>query len=79
MKPLFYAVTPDPSCFFGSEIKALLTSSVNNAVAPNWQAVSDFLTYLYVPGPGAAFDGVWQQLPPAHSLTMHLKNNSISL
>ena len=76
VKPLFYATTPD-HFLFGSEIKALLASSVITS-APNWQAVSDFFTYLYVPGPQTAFDGV-KQLPPAHSLTVHLENNSISL
>jgi len=76
VKPLFYAITPD-HFLFGSEIKALLASSVFTP-APNWHAVSDFFTYLYVPGPQTAFDGV-KQLPPGHSLTLQLKNNSISL
>src|SRR5271154_2996933 len=76
VKPLFYAVTPD-HFLFGSEIKALLASSVITST-PNWQAISDFFTYLYIPGPQTAFDGV-KQLPPAHSLTLQLKNNSISL
>ena len=76
VKPLFYATTRD-HFLFGSEIKTLLASSVI-APAPNWQALSDFFTYLYVPGPQTAFDGI-QQLPPAHSLTLHLGNNSTSL
>jgi asparagine synthase (glutamine-hydrolysing) len=76
VKPVFYAITPD-HFLFGSEIKALLASSVITST-PNWQAISDFFTYLYVPGPQTAFDGV-KQLPPAHTLTLHLKNNSISL
>ena len=76
VKPLFYAVTPN-HFLFGSEIKALLASSVMTP-APNWQAISDFFTYLYVPGPQTAFDGILQ-LPPAHNLTVHLNDNSISL
>jgi asparagine synthase (glutamine-hydrolysing) len=76
VKPLFYAATPG-HFVFGSEIKALLASSVVTA-APNWQAVSDFFTYLYVPGPQTAFDGI-QQLAPGHSLTLRLKDNSMSL
>lgn len=76
VKPLFYAITPD-HFVFGSEIKALLASSVITP-APNWRAISDFFTYLYVPGPQTAFDGV-KQLPPGHSLTLQLENNSISL
>jgi asparagine synthase (glutamine-hydrolysing) len=75
VKPLFYAATPD-HFLFGSEIKALLASSIITPV-PDWQAISDFFTFLYVPGPRTAFDGI-QQLPPAHSLTLHLKDNSIS-
>ncbi len=76
VKPLFYSATPE-HFVFGSEIKALLASAVVKA-APNWQAISDFFTYLYVPGPQTAFNGV-QQLPPGHSLTLRLKDNSISL
>lgn len=76
VKPLFYAVTPN-HFLFGSEIKAILASSVMTP-APNWQAISDFFTYLYVPGPQTAFDGI-RQLPPGHNLTLHLQDNSISL
>jgi asparagine synthase (glutamine-hydrolysing) len=76
VKPLFYAVTPN-HFLFGSEIKALLASSIVTST-PDWQAISDFLTYLYVPGPRTAFDSILQ-LPPAHCLTLHLLDNSISL
>jgi asparagine synthase (glutamine-hydrolysing) len=76
VKPLFYAATRD-HFLFGSEIKALLASSIPTA-APDWQAISDFFTFLYIPGPRTAFDGI-QQLPPAHSLTLKLNDNSITL
>ena len=76
VKPLFYAITPH-HFLFGSEIKALLASSFITP-APDWQAISDFFTYLYVPGPETAFTGV-QQLLPAHTLTLHLQDNSIAL
>jgi asparagine synthase (glutamine-hydrolysing) len=76
VKPLFYAANSD-HFLFGSEIKALLASSMLTP-APDWQAISDFFTFLYVPGPRTAFDGI-QRLPPAHSLTLNLKDNSISL
>ena len=76
VKPLFYAATAD-HFLFGSEIKALLASSILTP-APDWQAISDFFTFLYVPGPRTAFDGI-QQVPPAHSLTLRLGDNSISL
>jgi len=76
VKPLFYAATAN-HFLFGSEIKALLASAIMMP-APDWQAISDFFTYLYVPGPQTAFDGV-RQLPPAHSLTLRLQDNLISL
>ena len=74
---LFFTPPAVDHFLFGSEIKALLASSILTP-APDWQAISDFFTFLYVPGPRTAFDGI-QQLPPAHSLTLHLKDNSISL
>ena len=76
VKPLFYAAGSN-FFLFGSEIEALLASKLLTP-APDWQAISDFFTFLYVPGPRTAFNGV-QQIPPAHSLTLHLKDNSISL
>ena len=42
VKPLFYAAGPD-HLLFGSEIKALLASSILTP-APDWQAISDFFT-----------------------------------
>src|ERR1700722_1973361 len=76
VKPLFYSATPD-HFLFGSEIKAILASSL---VSPsvNWKAVSDFFTYLYVPGPQTAFREI-QQIPPGHSVTVRLRDNSIAI
>lgn len=58
IKPLFYAVRGS-RIVFGSEIKALLASG---EVPPevDLQAVSDYLTYFYAPGPAAAIRGVRQ-------------------
>lgn len=75
VKPLFYAATPD-HFLFGSEIKAILASSLITAEM-NRQAISDFFTFLCVPGPQTAFQGI-QQLPPAHSLLLRLDNLSLS-
>ena len=75
VKPLFYAATQE-DFLFGSEIKAILASS-RVAPAMNRQAVSDFFTFLYVPGPETAFEGI-VQLPPAHSLALSLRDLSIS-
>jgi asparagine synthase (glutamine-hydrolysing) len=76
VKPLYYNATRD-HFLFGSEIKAILASSIPEP-APDWQALSDFFTFLYIPGPRTAFDGI-RQLPPAHSLTLRLRDNSITL
>ncbi len=75
VKPLFYAATKD-SFIFGSEIKAILASSLVDPVL-NRQAISDFFTFLYVPCPETAFEGIWQ-LPAAHSLTVRLKDLAVS-
>lgn len=63
IKPLFYQ--QDRGFFrFASEIKALLEDDrVPRAV--NLQAMHDFLTLNYVPGPQTAFEGI-HELPPAH-------------
>src|SRR5579862_1462890 len=76
VKPLFYATTPD-HFLFGSEIKAILASSLASP-SVNWKAVSDFFTYLYVPGPETAFNGI-QHVPPGHSLTLQLRDNSFAI
>lgn len=64
-KPLFYALTPD-ALLFASEIKALL----QDASLPrrlNLPALSQYLTYQYVPPPDTMFQGI-SKLPPAHTL-----------
>jgi asparagine synthase (glutamine-hydrolysing) len=76
VKPLFYAA-PGETFLFGSEIKAILASSMISR-AVNWQAASDFFTFLYVPGPDTIFEGVFQ-VPPAHTLTVRLGDHSISM
>jgi asparagine synthase (glutamine-hydrolysing) len=76
VKPLFYAATPE-HFLFGSEIKAILASSLAPAEM-NRQAVSDFFTFLYVPSPETAFEGIFQ-LPAAHSLVLRLKDFSVSM
>jgi asparagine synthase (glutamine-hydrolysing) len=76
VKPLFYAATPD-AFLFGSEIKAILASSLIEPVM-NRQAMSDFFTFLYVPGPETAFDGILQ-LPPAHTLHLRLSDHALTI
>jgi asparagine synthase (glutamine-hydrolysing) len=66
VKPLHYALVGD-RFVFGSEIKSLLQHPlVPRAV--NHEAISDFLSFSYVPDPQTAFRGI-RKLPPGHTLT----------
>jgi asparagine synthase (glutamine-hydrolysing) len=65
VKPLYYYW--DGAIFmFASEIKALLASNLISRCL-NEQAVWDYLTYRYVPGPETIWKNIWK-LPPAHML-----------
>lgn len=68
VKPLYWAKVSGGGIAFASEIKALLASGLIKA-AINETAVSDYLSYGYVPSPNTLFAGI-QKLPPAHSLTV---------
>ncbi|GAA1840622.1 asparagine synthase (glutamine-hydrolyzing) [Asanoa iriomotensis] len=65
VKPLYYAVQAG-RIVFGSEIKALLAADVKTTVDP--QAISDFLSLMYVPGSRSIFAQV-RKLSPASMLT----------
>lgn len=73
IKPLYYEIT-DRGLRFGSEIKALLSAN-NERPSPNWQAIYDYFTFLYVPTPSTAFEGI-QQLPPAHVLVYDIEQRT---
>ena len=65
-KPLHYALA-GRTLVFGSEIKSLLQHpGVKREI--NLRAISDFLSFGYVPDPETAFAGV-RKLPPGHTLT----------
>jgi asparagine synthase (glutamine-hydrolysing) len=65
IKPLYYYW--DGLIFlFASEIKALLASNLFPRVV-NRQAVWDYLTYQYVPGPETIWRNIWK-LPPGYML-----------
>jgi asparagine synthase (glutamine-hydrolysing) len=67
IKPLHYAVLDGKSIVFGSEIKAILQDeAVPRRV--NFDALSEYVSLLYVPDPATMFAGI-QKLPPAHTLT----------
>jgi asparagine synthase (glutamine-hydrolysing) len=65
VKPLYYYW--DGSTFmFASEIKAILASRAFQRRL-NRQAIWDYLTFHYVPGPDTMWHNVWK-LPPGHML-----------
>ncbi|MDX2044073.1 MAG: asparagine synthase (glutamine-hydrolyzing) [Acidobacteriota bacterium] len=65
-KPIHYTIVGD-TLVFGSEIKSLLQfPGVERRV--NVEAVSDYLTFGYVPDPLTAFSGI-HKLPPGHTMT----------
>src|SRR5882724_10633756 len=67
IKPLHYSVLGGKSLVFGSEIKAVLQDeTVPRSV--NLDALSEYVSLLYVPDPATMFVGV-HKLPPAHTLS----------
>jgi asparagine synthase (glutamine-hydrolysing) len=72
-KPLHYAQVGD-ALVFGSEIKSLLQHPQLKREA-NLEALSDFLSFGYVPEPRTALRGIYK-LPPGHTLTF--QNGQIS-
>lgn len=65
-KPLHYAQFGD-TLIFGSEIKSLLQYPGLKR-EPKLEALSDFLSFGYVPDAETAFRGIYK-LPPGHTLT----------
>jgi asparagine synthase (glutamine-hydrolysing) len=70
IKPLFYSYDPGRALYFGSELKAVLAAGVDRT--PDYQALYDYLSLMYVPTPATAFASV-RKLPPACSLTCSSK------
>lgn len=66
IKPLFYSWEPGKHLFFGSEIKAILAAGVDRK--PDFQALYDYLSLMYVPTPATAFASI-RKLPPGCTLT----------
>jgi len=55
-KPFCYTLTPQ-AFVFGSEIKAI-TADPDISVAPDYDAIDQYLTYQFVPSPSTAFHGI---------------------
>jgi asparagine synthase (glutamine-hydrolysing) len=73
IKPLYYCRpkgtnTAGDSFLFASEIKAILASGL---IKPelNFEALNQYLTFLWTPDPHTLFANVWK-LPPGHYLTV---------
>jgi asparagine synthase (glutamine-hydrolysing) len=64
IKPLYYSIL-SRGMLFGSEIKAVQAGQHQTALDP--QALSDYLSLMYVPGSRTAYAGI-QALPPATTL-----------
>jgi asparagine synthase (glutamine-hydrolysing) len=69
IKPLVYA-WDGRQLLFASEIKAILQDPAMPREL-DWEAVRDYLTYLYIPSPRTIFTGI-RKLPPASSLVLDL-------
>jgi asparagine synthase (glutamine-hydrolysing) len=67
IKPVFYQ-SDDHYFRFGSEIKAILADS-RVPRKPSLQALHDYLSFDYVPGPQTAFAGI-HELPPGHWMSV---------
>jgi asparagine synthase (glutamine-hydrolysing) len=73
-KPLYYATVGD-TLIFGSEIKALLAyPGLDRSL--DLQAVSDFLSLLFIPAPKSIFQHV-RKLPAAHYLVAGRRGVSV--
>ena len=73
VKPLYYG-QHDGTFYFASEIKAIL-QVLPRRPEVNRQALHDYLTLRFVPGPDTVWNGI-RKLPPAHSLTYDLRSGS---
>lgn len=74
IKPLFYRIDREKLCF-ASEIKSLLQDPSFKKEL-NFQALHNYLTYLYIPGPDTIFKGI-KKLQPGYIL--EYKNDVVSL
>ena len=68
IKPLFYAILPDQTLIFGSELKVLKQHpALPRQVDP--RAIEDYFALGYVPEPKTIYRDVWK-MPPGHSLLL---------
>lgn len=70
IKPLFYGITSDNTLYFASEIKALLRTPLDRS--PDYQAIYDYLSLMYVPTPSTAYRHI-RKAPPASLVVCSLE------
>lgn len=70
IKPLYYTYQ-NGTFLFASELKAILKYPGLERKISN-EALSDYLTFLYIPAPETIFENI-NKLPPAHILTFNNK------
>ncbi len=75
VKPLYYAPVPG-GLLFGSEVKSLLLDPRLRREM-DLEALNYYLAFLWVPGPGTMFKGVYK-LPPGHFLRWKEQTFTIS-
>ncbi|MBI4963352.1 MAG: asparagine synthase (glutamine-hydrolyzing) [Desulfomonile tiedjei] len=75
IKPLFYSYDDKRRLLFGSELKAVLAGGISRE--PDYQALYDYLSLMYVPTPATAFAAV-RKLPPGCFLTCSPEGMKIS-
>lgn len=73
VKPLYYRHTGS-QLVFASEIKAIL-ATISRRPGIDRQALHDYLTLRYVPGPATIWEGI-RKLPPAHRLSFDLASGA---
>lgn len=68
IKPLFYALLPDNTVAFSSELKALKTlENLPREIEPN--SIEDYFTFGYIPEPRTIYKQVYK-LRPGHTLAI---------
>jgi len=75
IKPLYY--TLDGNRFaFGSEIKAITSAYPGFGINPN--AIADYFTFRYIPGPDTIWRGI-HALPPGHHMVYDLRTRELKI
>jgi asparagine synthase (glutamine-hydrolysing) len=75
-KPLYFRYDGQ-SFAFGSEIKAIL-ATLGGTPEIDYEALNDYLTYLYIPYPKTMFKGI-RQLPPGSWMRIRVRESGLDM